>query len=53
MQIRTEDGWRQAGDLAITPDLREIAWGSPDIPSVFRRKRPQCFDTLSHDSRLT
>jgi NTE family protein len=26
MQIRTEDGWRQASDLVITPDLREIAW---------------------------
>jgi NTE family protein len=26
MQIRTEDGWRQASDLVITPDLRDIAW---------------------------
>jgi len=26
MQIRTEDGWRQASDLVITPDLRAIEW---------------------------
>src|SRR4029453_5635247 len=26
MQIRSEDGWRQASDLVITPDLRDIAW---------------------------
>jgi len=26
MQTRTEDGWRQASDLVITPDLRDIAW---------------------------
>jgi NTE family protein len=26
MQVRTEDTWRQASDLVITPDLRDIAW---------------------------
>jgi NTE family protein len=26
MQIRNEDGWRQASDLVITPDLRAIEW---------------------------
>jgi NTE family protein len=26
MQIRNEDGWRQASDLVITPDLRTIEW---------------------------
>ena len=26
MQVRTEDGWRQASDLVITPDLRAIEW---------------------------
>jgi NTE family protein len=26
MQTRTEDGWRQASDLVITPDLWDIAW---------------------------
>ena len=26
MQVRSEDGWRQASDLVITPDLRAIEW---------------------------
>jgi NTE family protein len=26
MQIRNEDGWRQASDLVITPDLQAIEW---------------------------
>ena len=26
MQTRNEDGWRQASDLVITPDLRTIEW---------------------------
>jgi NTE family protein len=26
MQMRTEDGWRQASDLVITPNLRSIEW---------------------------
>jgi NTE family protein len=26
MQIHNEDGWRQASDLVITPDLRAIEW---------------------------
>ena len=26
MQIRSENGWRQASDLVITPDLRTIEW---------------------------
>jgi NTE family protein len=26
MQIRNEDGWRQASDLVITPNLRSIEW---------------------------
>jgi NTE family protein len=26
MQIRNEDGWREASDLVITPDLRAIEW---------------------------
>lgn len=26
MQIRNEEGWRQASDLVITPDLRAIEW---------------------------
>jgi NTE family protein len=26
MQIRNEDGWRQASDLVITPELRAIEW---------------------------
>lgn len=26
MQVRNEDGWRQASDLVITPDLQAIEW---------------------------
>jgi NTE family protein len=26
MQTRSDDGWRQASDLVITPDLQDIAW---------------------------
>jgi hypothetical protein len=26
MQVRSEDGWRQASDLVITPDLQAIEW---------------------------
>jgi NTE family protein len=28
MQVRSEDGWRQASDLIISPDLRTIEWDS-------------------------
>ena len=30
MQTRNEDGWRQASDLVITPDLRAIEWDGFD-----------------------
>jgi predicted acylesterase/phospholipase RssA len=37
MQVRTEDAWRQASDLVITPDLRDIAWdGFESAPELVR-----------------
>jgi NTE family protein len=37
MQVRTEDTWRQASDLVITPDLRDIAWdGFESAPELVR-----------------
>jgi hypothetical protein len=30
MQNRNEDGWRQASDLVITPDLQAIGWDAFD-----------------------
>jgi hypothetical protein len=37
MQVRSEDAWRQASDLVITPDLRDIAWdGFESAPELVR-----------------
>jgi NTE family protein len=37
MQVRTEDAWRQASDLVITPDLRDVAWdGFESAPELVR-----------------